>query len=649
MVKQLLEVEHALHNVVHQNSWEFRDGQSLMVKAVYNALADSQHLLVQAGTGTGKTLGYLIPAMIYSVQSETKTVISTATLQLQRQIMKHDVPLALAGMENILDKTPKVALLKGWNNYVCLQKVNGGYPQEDELFSNAEAKYGVTATGEEVLRARDWALETETGDRDDLVPGVSERVWNQVSVSSYECIGNKCPFRSECFPVQASKVAEDANVIVTNHAFLGIKAAGGPVLDSVENYIVDEAHELIDRVTSQLTLSLNKYDISVFSRNLTHANLPSVDLANSVDEIDRILSDIDEGRILTVSADLQDALMRLVGRVQEASEYIAGLSDADEQQLAIKNTLQAKANSLLEVSSAIIDYQATRGNEVLWKTVYRDAESSLHLAALDVSKKIAENLFAENPAILTSATLKIGNSFAPIARRVGFSVDEQSSFSELDVGSPFNHNEQGILYIAKHLPPPNKDGYGEEHLRLMQELLEAAGGGALCLFTSRVGAERAADFMREHSTLPILCQGEDQLPTLIQEFAQDEQASLFGTLSLWQGVDVPGITNRLVIIDRIPFPRPNDPLIQARNEIVRARGGNDFMEVSVAQAALLLAQGAGRLLRTTEDRGVVAILDSRLATARYGKILLSAVPHMWPTIDTEVVKEILGRLNPNTK
>jgi ATP-dependent DNA helicase DinG len=268
----------------------------------------------------------------------------------------------------------------------------------------------------------------------------------------------------------------------------------------------------------------------------------------------------------------------------------------------------------------------------------------LRVAPLAVSGLLRTRLFERSTAVLTSATLTIGGSFDAMASAWGLSGDEVK-WRGIDVGSPFEHAKSGILYVAAHLPPPGRDGTGSaEQLDEIQALITAAGGRTLGLFSSMRAAKAAAEIMRDRLDTPVLCQGDDTTSALVTRFAEDAETSLFGTLSLWQGVDVPGPSLSLVLIDRIPFPRPDDPLLTARQRAVAARGGNGFMAVAASHAALLLAQGAGRLLRTIDDRGVVAVLDSRMATARYAGYLRSSLPPFWATTDPIRVRQALERL-----
>ncbi|WP_244899198.1 ATP-dependent DNA helicase [Trueperella bernardiae] len=620
-----------------------REGQERMVDAVYEALTEESHLMVEAGTGTGKSFGYLVPAMVWSAATGKRATISTATLPLQRQIITQDAPAVADAIRETMGSHVEVALLKGWNNYACLRKADGGFPEEDALLSRAEGEVGATATGEEVVRAREWALATDTGDRDDLVPGVSDRAWNQISIQKRECIGEHCSLRHECFPRMARAQAEEADIVVTNHALLGIQAAGTPVLPESDAYIVDEAHDLVDRVTSQLTRSLTGYELRSIARMLRQAGLDDEGLGDVADELADALGAVNEGRLIRIGDALSDTIARIMGKAQTAGGEVASLSSSNEEANATKNVLRSRLTELVNLCADLISGAVSEGRLVAWVSEYND-NRALYLAPLDVSGAIASGLFEDTPVVLTSATLQLGGSFDAMAGRVGFTFPSQGEWSGLDVGTPFDERRQGILYVAEHLSAPGREGYGDEHLQEIVDLIEASRGGALCLFTSRAGATRAAEYVRERIDLPVACQGDDQLPTLLEQFAADPSASLFGTLSLWQGVDVPGPTCRLVVIDRIPFPRPDDPLIQARTQAAGESGRNPFMTVSATHAALLLAQGAGRLLRRIDDRGVVAVLDSRLRKARYSGFLLASLPDMWRTTDRAVVLTALERL-----
>ncbi|MDD9207237.1 ATP-dependent DNA helicase, partial [Georgenia sp. 10Sc9-8] len=653
--------------------------QQRMAEAVATTLQDGGHLLVQAGTGTGKSLAYLVPVLAHTVGTGQRAVVSTATLALQRQVLVDDAPRVADVVAARTGRRPEVALLKGWHNYLCRHKVAGGYPTEDEpgLFSadaaTAEPPAAATATSpptglaEQVLRLREWSEETPTGDRDDLAPGVSDRAWRQVSVTRLECLGATCPMLSECFPEAARQRAHDADVVLTNHAMLGIAASGSSrVLPEHDVLVVDEAHELADRVTTQSTLELSAAVVERTARLARrHAGVVSRQLEEAGTALRTRLEAVPDGRLPDgLPAHLADAVVLVESGAWEALTAMRAEGGADE---AGGRAMARSAMVVLhEIAERLLGDGVAQRREVLWCERPRVGaeQPRLHLAPLDVAAPVAGRLLAGRATVMTSATLALGGTFEPMARTLGLplvrgieqELDDDTAprpaghtpdegWQGLDVGSPFDYARQGILYTARHLPPPGRDGPSDAALAELVELVRAAGGATLGLFSSRRAAERAAEALREQLDTPVLCQGEDQLPTLVRAFREEEASTLVGTLSLWQGVDVPGPTCRLVVIDRIPFPRPDDPVRQARSEVVAATGGNGFMSVAATHAALLLAQGAGRLVRSPVDRGVVAVLDPRLATARYGSFLTRSLPPMWSTHDGEQVRAALRRLS----
>lgn len=611
-----METTDLLSAIIDDLGGEHRPGQEQMALAVANAIAEGEHLLIEAGTGTGKSIGYLAPVVQWAAETNSRAIISTATLALQRQIMSEDAPRVVANHVKLGGKRVDVAVLKGWNNYVCLQKVNGAAGVDgfqDDLFGEA------TETGEEVVRVREWAKESETGDRDDLVPGVQDKVWRHVSLSKRECIAPTCPMIDECFPERARKRAMVADVVVTNHAMLGVHSTGLNLLPEADAIVVDEAHELVSRVTNQLTASVGQVELRRLARIVRSKKKSSGGIELGADALDRALRGV-EGRQRRLSDDVQDALLA-IGQSLRAVE---------------SSDIQVWTEPIIKLCNELHDPST---GLVVWVN-----DGTISAAPLDVAGPISDRIFAERAAVLTSATLQVGGRFEPMAIQTGMAFPSQGPWTGIDVGSPFDYAAQGILYVAAHLPKPAREGPQDEVHEHILELIEASGGGTLGLFSSRRAAEAAAEYVRERTTLPILCQGDDQLSTLVDEFKADPAACLFGTISLWQGVDIPGDTCRLVLIDRIPFPRPDDPISSARTELVGKTGGNGFMQVSATQAGIMLAQGAGRLIRTIYDKGVVAVLDSRLATAGYGQFLRASLPPMWPTTEKETVLTALQRL-----
>ncbi|RUP82921.1 MULTISPECIES: ATP-dependent DNA helicase [unclassified Kocuria] len=643
-----------------------RDGQRFMAAKVAEALETRRHLLVQAGTGTGKSLAYLVPALRHARDADKPVVVATATLALQSQITGRDVPRLLDALEDELDERPTVALLKGRSNYACLHKVEGGYPEDDDaaLFSVPVTATGGASSGAErplgglaqqVVRLREWVESTETGDRDDVQPGVSDAAWRQVSVTAKECLGRKCPLVEECFAERARAQAGEADVVITNHALLAINAFEGlSVLPEHDVVIVDEAHELRDRVTGAVTASLSAAAVRAAGTGVRkHTAASGEALERAAEAFDRAFDDEQSGLLPRGFTEEQVYAVR---GVQDAAR--TGLSETKGESKgedAGRHAARSRLSELLDTAERMLGADTTR--DVLWVSRvgrwspgagYVGAgpgePATLNIAPLSVAGPLREGLFDGRTVVLTSATLAVGSSFSSVAGSLGLQGPGAPKWRGVDVGSPFDYRSQGILYVAKHLAKPGR-GVSHEQLDELLELLEASGGGALGLFSSRRAAEDAAEALRERTELPILCQGDASLPSLVKEFTDDPAASLFGTMSLWQGVDVPGHSCRLVVIDRIPFPRPDDPLGTARTRATERAGGNGFMAVSAAHAAVRLAQGAGRLIRSSGDRGVVAVLDSRLATARYGTFLTRSLPPLWRTTDRQTVLGALKRLD----
>lgn len=615
-----------------------RPGQVEMAQAVAKAFDSGAHLLVQAGTGTGKSLAYLVPAMLH----QRRVVVATATLALQHQLTERDLP-ALVSAVDAAGLDTSFAVLKGRSNYACLHRVRMGVPDDQGTLVEVPPD----SIGAEVVALREWveaeAEDRGTGERDSA-PRHTERVWRQVSVSHRECLGQNCAYYDECFAERAKRKAADSHLIVTNHALLAIDAIEGiPMIPEYDEVVIDEAHEFVARVTQAATDELAVTDIDRLTRRAR-----------------RLVSDDSADELADAAGELQDAIeVAGVGRVQVLEGQLAtALAAVRDRSRSLVSALPKEAGDDAAVTQckgwaqdlfATAERMAAGSDaDVLWIAERADNRggNALLVAPLDISGQMRSHLLEEKTAVFTSATLKLGGDFEPVATSLGLWPRERGeSWEALDVGSPFDYSKQAILYLARHLPSPGREGLQAAHLEEITELVSAAGGRTLGLFSSRRAAETAGEHLR--TALPhltTLVQGEAQLPELTKEFVADPQACLFGTLSLWQGIDVPGETCQLVIIDRIPFPRPDDPLMSARQQAADRRGGNGFMAVSATHAALLLAQGAGRLIRRTTDRGVVACLDPRLANARYSGFLRASLPPMWTTSDPDLVRRALSRL-----
>ncbi len=652
-------VREVLAQAVEALGGQQRDGQVQMADEVAEAMSEGRHLLVQAGTGTGKSLGYLVPAMLH----DKRVVVATATLALQHQLVERDLPRLVEAVKGVKGLDTSYAVLKGRSNYACLHRIRAGVP--DDQGTLVDVPTGSMA--EKVLELRAWAEEESedggTGERDNA-PRHTDREWRQVAVNHRECLGaSKCPFGAECFAELAREKAQRSHLIVTNHSLLAIDAIEDvPMIPDYDTVVIDEAHELTARVTQAATDELGAGDIERAARRATRwaadaAGDPAGDLEDAAGQLAEAIEATPPGRIDNVSTQLADALVLVRDAARACLSAFPRESGGGEGEGDAGRT-QAKG-MVQEIFVNAERMAAGSQADVLWLGEARDRfPARLHVAPLQVWGPMRDKLLTDKTVVFTSATLMLGGDFSAVATSLGLKPTEREGslvapadndtalpWKGLDVGSPFDYGQQSILYVARHLPQPGRDGLGQAQLDEICDLVDALDGRTLGLFSSRRAAETAAEAVRAKLPhLTTLAQGDAQLPELAKQFVEDPHTCLFGTLSLWQGLDVPGETCQLVIIDRIPFPRPDDPLMSARAKAADASGGNGFMEVSATHAALLLAQGAGRLIRTTTDRGIVAVLDPRLETARYGRFLKASLPPMWSTTDPALVRQALTRL-----
>jgi ATP-dependent DNA helicase DinG len=658
------QVRKALDAAVSAIGGSPREGQIEMAEAVANALTDRHHLMVQAGTGTGKSLAYIVPALVHG----RKVLVATATLALQRQLVERDLPAVVPALEKVLGREITYGIYKGVGNYICLQKMNSEEPDPD-----GEVLLEVSSLGKDAQRLHAWAKSPgATGDRDDA-PEVDRRVWAANSLSGRECVGaDVCAYGHQCFAALAKGRAQSADIVITNHTLLAIEIVDShPILPERDAVILDEAHEFMDRTTQAVTEELTSTRViraAAMARKHMPGKLADA-LTKAADDFHDTMADYGQdvrqnpsmqGRLEEIPSSLEAPIRR----VKEAAAAIVQSISADEEAIG-SDALAERAR----VKGAVNEINTTCGkilkigdNQVLW---YEPTFQTLHLAPLSVSNVLRANLLTKTPVIATSATLSVGNSMDAMARSIGFTVggDEDSSSEDgdidpsnvamLDVGSPFDFANQGVLYLPKHLPEPGREGVHPDVLEELGELIDAAGGRTLALFSSWRGVEAADLHLRKvlaELPIKIITQKRgDAVGPLVERFAKDETSVLLGTMSLWQGVDVPGNSCVLVTIDRIPFPRPDEPVMSARAAQADAGGGSGFMQISLPRAALLLAQGTGRLIRSVEDRGVVAILDSRIVNKRYGSVLLNSMPPLWRTSEKSVVRESLQRLSNQLK
>ncbi len=605
---------------------ERRPGQQQMADAVASAIAAGRHLVVQAGTGTGKTLAYLIPA----IESGGTVVVSTATKALQDQLATKDLPFLTEHLAEPFDW----AVLKGRSNYVCLQRLRelsaaGGDAAQLELEGLAPT------TQSEISRISKWVGETRTGDSAELDWSPSDSAWRAVSVSSDECPGaDRCPMGEPCFAEHARRRAAAANVVVVNTHLYGLNvASGGAILPEHDVVVFDEAHVLEDVMSDTVGAQLAPGRFVLLGGVLRRILDDPTLIAAVVDVADLLREALGPhaGKRLPTPypTDVQDALVEARGRLDRAGSALTNI------ETPIDDAKQRKLRAQVMVGRTVEHLDLALGEH----TGYVDFVSGLpesprlEIAPLDVGPALREGVWDQRTAVLTSATIP-----SSLSARVGL---PRQRTDVADVGSPFDFARQGLLYCALHLPDPRLETYRDAVHDELTALVQAAGGRTLALFTSWKAMDLGAAAVRERVSTPILTQRDLPKPALIARFAADEATSLFATAGFFQGVDVPGRTLSLVVIDRLPFPRPDDPLLSARRELL---GRTAFAEIDLPRASMLLAQASGRLIRSSTDRGVVAVLDRRLGTARYRWDVIRALPPMRRTRDRTVVEEFLAEI-----
>ena len=607
---------------------EERQGQNDMAMAVSNAVNTNRHLIVQAGTGTGKTLGYLVPL----IASGKRIVVSTYTKALQDQLAAHDLPQLIPILERELDRTVTWSVLKGRNNYLCRQRL-------DEMESPKQAKLDLDDTSAavkaEVRKLIEWADETETGDQGELTWSPSEKAWRLVSVGSDECPGaQRCPAADRCFSEQARASATLSDVVIVNTFIYGLHIAmNGELLPEHDVVVFDEAHQLEDVISNTVSTSIGSGRINGVITAL-RAIIREDSLTNALQllahDFNACLVPYVGKRVdLPFPPAIGAALVDVRLKIDQAVQALRAIDSKDDKAKQKILRAQMLANRVIDA----VDMCLTAGKSQVAFVSGTVERCSLEIAPLNVGPSMDAGVWSKRLAILASATIPLA-----MPSRIGL---DPESVDIIDVGSPFDYENTAMLYCAKHLPEPNDPRRDNSVHDEIERLINFAGGRTLALFTTYRAMHLAADEMEKR--LPFNIFRQDQLPkmALINAFSDDEQSCLFATAGFFQGVDVPGRALSLVIIDKIPFPRPDDPLLSARRDVV---GKNWFNEIDIPLAATALAQASGRLIRSQNDSGVVAILDPRLATKGYGKRLGSVLPPMKRTIEIKEVQSFLRQI-----
>ncbi len=607
-----------------------REGQALMAEVVADAIDNLDFLVVEAGTGTGKTFAYLLPALFCG----KKTIISTGTKALQDQLYHRDLPL----VAKAVGRPVTTALLKGRANYLCLQR----------LEQVSEPARSLVADLNEIQA---WRHRTDTGDRAELADVAEDSaIWPLVTSTAENCLGQKCDFYNDCHVVKARRRAQEAELVVVNHhlllADLAMKEEGFvEFLPGADAIILDEAHQLPD-------LAVQFFGVSLGSRELdrlveeTRAEVLAIrdaELTRRIDALDtasrllRAEAPRQEGRheLDDVLPELREPLGRIMAAIADLVEALAAIADASEtiEKLADQLVLAGERLSVLMEESA---WDGLRWLEVNPRSV------RLHLTPLDVSQKLAGLMNPGHQAwIFTSATLAVGEDFSHFTSRLGLGSARSLAFP-----SPFELEQNGLVYLPPGLPAPSERGHTEAFVRSVAALFEQTAGGVFLLFTSHRALNAASSWFRDNPSAlagrDLLVQGTAPRDDLTRRFRASGNAVLLGTGSFWEGVDVRGQALTIVAIDKLPFASPGDPLTMARLEFIRREGGNGFMEHQVPQAVLAMKQGAGRLLRSETDYGVIVLGDPRITTKRYGQMFLDCLEPMPVTRDADAVSSFFA-------
>lgn len=671
--------------VAERPNGEVRPQQERLVEAVEAAIKKQRHLVGQAGTGTGKTLGYLIPA----IAAGERVVVSTATKQLGEQIVNEDLPTLANLMPKIGGPRFTYALLKGRQNYLCHKEVDSliNLGEEDEaangaiqdaLFEDpapAAAKRPTKQDLSDLNALLKWAETTDTGDRSDA-PAVSDKAWNQVSTDSAGCPGAKaCPFGQQCFSERSRWAARDADVVVTNHAMVANDLESEmPLLGEYDVLVMDEVHELESYLSSawgvEVSASGIKHQVALAARKVGRdqagddAKALAVKVGEDLDALDEMLTHEEPGLKPELPEPVVNLLVTIAHKLVEIARALDHASEAKNASAQIAADRKGAAGKVGEAANSVMTILQAGDSAVRWLEGARDRRGPvLKSAPLWVGQRLMDAVGSKT-LIATSATIIVGGTFDAMVRTLGLGLAPTGSsgpargFDTLDVGTPFDYDKQAVLYIpdARTFPEPvwkNKDAHKQAVLDDLVGLVSAAGGRTLALFTTTKAAKDAAVYLRERINTPVLAQGDAPAQQLIDQFADDEATTLCATRGMWHGVNVPGPSLSLVVMDAIPFTPHTDPLTSARSKAADEAGRSGFAEVLVAGAAIALAQGAGRLVRTATDKGVVAVLDPRLFTKGYGRTLLASLPPMRVFRERGIIESALTRLtggpaNPGT-
>lgn len=611
-----------------------RAAQLEMAQAVGRAVKFATPAVVEAGTGTGKTFAYLVPALL----SGKKTIVSTGSKNLQDQLFNRDLPT----IQNALKYKGKVALLKGRANYLCLERL-------DQVV--AMGVLGDKSVLADLSKVSKWHTSTKTGDLSECITIAEDSpILPQLVSTAESCLGSDCPHFKDCYVVQARRRAMEAEVVVVNHhlfcADMAVKETGfGELIPEAELIIFDEAHQLPDIASQYFGQSLSSrqlFDICKDTNIVYRTELKELaQLGKAADHLQKTVQDF---RLLmgtegSIRGNLRELFndQKVVGGLTKVSENIDFLSEVIKKSLGRSETLDKIFERLAEVK---VQLKKLSDTSVVGYCYWYEANGrsfGLHITPLTVADKFGEQLKNQQVGwVFTSATLEVGGKFDHFCQRLGIEKAEQ-----LVLQSPFDYANQSLLCVPRYLPDTNKSHTLTELGKMLMPVIEANNGRCFLLCTSYFMMRGLADFLREHSNLSVLLQGETSKARLLEKFIAEENSVLVATQSFWEGIDVRGDALSLVIIDKLPFTSPDEPLLRARMEDCRLQGGEPFNDIQIPEAVITLKQGVGRLIRDVTDRGVVIICDSRLVMRNYGKTFLKSLPPSTRTRDLDKVIQFL--------
>ena len=619
--------------------YEFRPGQIRMAEAVMNSIQNRRHLCVEAGTGTGKTLAYLLPALF----CDRRVVISTATKNLQEQLFSKDIPF----LEKTLGRRLSVCYMKGRSNYLCWNKLED-IDKQAFLFSPHDPEY--------LDLIRKWAQETATGDRAELTDLPEDMLlWRQLDAGRETCVGQKCRNFEACFITKVRQQALESDIVIVNHHlfFADLALRQGDFASVLPDYsiaIFDEAHEIEDVATQYFGVMVSNYRLEELARDaervLAETGSSSAFMTGQIAKLTERAGDFfaqfkkKEGRYVLQPIKSGRGIRRGVTSSDTLSESYRPLRmqlDALRSSLASlpvsSDTLEALARRCLEIKDELAQILESDSMEYVYWCETRGRGVFLWASPINISSFLRERLFScVDSVILTSATLSTGGDFLFTKSRLGFDEGD-----ELIVPSHFDYASQSILYIPRNIPEPREDGWIRQACREIETIVEASRGRAFLLFTSYNQMELAYELLKNRLPFPSFVQGQKSKSGLLEAFRTTPHAVLFATSSFWQGVDVQGEQLSCVVIDKLPFSVPSDPVVAARIHQINQSGGNAFYEYQIPAATILLKQGLGRLIRSKNDRGILAILDKRLLTRSYGRAFLRSLPPAPLTQDREAL------------